>query len=125
MWRVTAVALGLLVGWRLRLRRVSDGWGWTANAWTPPSSDGLFLVPYWGLPRGDRTPPAIRRNAEDGGKLGHLLRPGLISGAGPTDKKDFCRPAATADTSPTPSPVGGPTPDNFGSCLSGQLRSGP
>ena len=38
MWRVTAVALdvlllalGLLVGWRLRLRRVSDGRGWTAN----------------------------------------------------------------------------------------------
>ena len=111
MRRAAAVALdllllvlGLLVGWRLRRRRVSDGRGWTANARTPPSSDGLFLVPYWGLPRGDRTPPAIRRNAEDGGELGLLLRPGLISGAGTTEKEDFCRPAAAADISPTPLP---------------------
>jgi len=58
MWRVTAVALdvpllalGLLAGWRFRLRWASDGRGWTANASTPPSSEGLFLVPYWGLPR--------------------------------------------------------------------------
>ena len=38
MWRVTAVALdvpllalGLLAGWRFRLRWASDGRGWTAN----------------------------------------------------------------------------------------------
>ena len=48
MWRVTAVmldvsllALGVLAGWQFRLRRAS----------TPPGSEGLLLVPYWGLPR--------------------------------------------------------------------------
>lgn len=48
MWRVTAavldaslLTLGLLAGWRSRLQRAS----------TPPGSDGLLLVPHWGLPR--------------------------------------------------------------------------
>ena len=47
-WRVTAaaldvslLALGLLVSWPFRLPRAS----------TPPSSEGLLLLPYWGLPR--------------------------------------------------------------------------
>ena len=58
MWRVTAavldvplLALGVLASWPFRPRRPSNGRGWTANASTPPGSEGLFLVPYWGLPR--------------------------------------------------------------------------
>ena len=48
MWRVTAatidvslLALGLLAGWRFKLRQAP----------TLPSSEGLLLVPHWGLPR--------------------------------------------------------------------------
>ena len=49
---VSLLALGLLASWPFRLRRASDGPGGTADASSsPPSSEGLFLVPYWGLPR--------------------------------------------------------------------------
>jgi len=49
---VSLLALGVLASWPFRLRRASDGRGWTADASSsPPSSEGLLLVPYWGLPR--------------------------------------------------------------------------
>ena len=58
MWRVTAavldvslLALGVVASWPFRPRRASDARGWTANASTQPSSEGLLLVPHWGLPR--------------------------------------------------------------------------
>ena len=58
MWRVTAavldvplLAVGLLASRPFRPRSTSNGRGWTANALTPPSSEGLLLVPHWGLPR--------------------------------------------------------------------------
>ena len=48
---VSLLALGLLASWPFRPRRASDARGWTANASTQPSSEGLLLVPHWGLPR--------------------------------------------------------------------------
>jgi len=47
---VSLLALGLLAGWRFRLRRAGKR-DWTANASTLGSREGLLLVPYWGLPR--------------------------------------------------------------------------
>ena len=49
---VSLLALGVLASWPFRLRRASDGRAWAADASSsPPSSEGLLLVPYWGLPR--------------------------------------------------------------------------
>lgn len=56
--RVTAVTLdlwplarGLLAGWRFRVQRRGEGRCRTAQGWAAPGSEGLVLVPYWGLPR--------------------------------------------------------------------------
>jgi hypothetical protein len=51
---LSLLALGVLASWPFRLRRAGDGRrGWTAPdaSSSPPSSEGLLLVPYWGLPR--------------------------------------------------------------------------
>jgi hypothetical protein len=49
---VSLLALGLLASWPFRRRRASDGRGRAADtSSSPPSSEGLLLVPYWGLPR--------------------------------------------------------------------------
>ena len=45
---VSLLVLGVLASWPFRVRRTG---GWTANGSTRPSSEGLLLVPYWGLPR--------------------------------------------------------------------------
>ena len=52
-WRLITATLDVspLAGRRFRLRRGGDVRRWTAPGSTPPSSEGLFVVPYWGLPR--------------------------------------------------------------------------
>ncbi len=57
-WRVTTVVLdvsslvlGVLAGRRFGVWRGGDGRRGTARGSAGPGSEGLVLVPYWGLPR--------------------------------------------------------------------------